>query len=65
MTFFVCSKQKDDAKASISFSGNQLEQFGFAIGSKVMVDISHGRIVITPVETTRDRLQEEAIERGA
>jgi hypothetical protein len=66
MTFLVSSKQKDDGKASISFSGSQLAQFGFAIGAKVTVDISRGRIVITSIETARDSFQEdESIERGA
>lgn len=50
MTFILCSKKTDDKKASISFSGSHLMQFGFNEGCKVSVDIRKGKIVITLLE---------------
>lgn len=50
MTFILCSKKPDEEMAFISFSGNQLSKFGFNAGSRVVVDISKGQIVIKTID---------------
>jgi hypothetical protein len=65
MTFIVCSKKPDQQTASISFSGNNLEKFGFSADCKVAVDISKGRIVITSLEgASRESTDNSCVERG-
>jgi hypothetical protein len=45
----------------IRVSGGYLVDFGFAIGSRVVVDITHGQIVIRLVDIDEDRDEEADI----
>ena len=50
MSFVLFSLTPEKEIASISFSGNHLSNFGFNSGSKVVVDISKGQIVIKLID---------------
>ena len=50
MVFILCSVTPEREMASISFSGSNLSEFGFKAGSRVLVDISKGKIVIKTID---------------
>jgi hypothetical protein len=40
-------------------SGDYLANFGFVVGSKVIIDITHGQIIIRPVDV--DETEKEVL----
>ena len=46
----------EDKAPLVSVSGEWLKEFGFEVGTKVVIDVTQGQIVIKPVDVEDDIL---------
>jgi len=46
----VYSDWREDGSSHISISGIALKDFGFETGEKIVIDVSHKKIVVKPID---------------